>query len=195
MEVRRRRYSGKHNIKAENQFVTWEDVFKRPKFADVVIVTTPDNLHYGPAMIALEQGYDLLLEKPIAQSWQECNDILEQKRKCDRVVAVCHVLRYAPYFEKIKQVVDSGHFGRLISLQHFEPVEHVHMSHSYVRGNWRREDETNPMILAKSCHDMDILRWWIGRPCSMISSFGSLTWFTEQMRRKEAQNDVRMAVQ
>ena len=177
--IRRSRYSELHDIAEENQFITWEHVFEQPKFADVIIITTPDNLHYGPAMKALEMGYDLLLEKPIAQTWQECRDILDMQKKYDRIVAVCHVLRYAPYYQKVKEVIDSGHFGQIISMQHFEPVEHIHMAHSFVRGNWRRAEETNPMILAKSCHDMDIMRWWIGQPCTHINSFGHLTWFKE----------------
>ena len=175
--LRRQRYSEKHSIAPENQFVTWEDVFKRPKFADFIIVTTPDNLHYGPAMAALEMGYHLLLEKPIAQTWQECNDILQLQKKKKAIVAVCHVLRYAPYYRKVKEVIDSGVLGQLISIQHFEPIEREHMSHSFVRGNWRVAEDTNPIILAKSCHDLDMLRWWIGKKCTHINSFGSLSWF------------------
>jgi predicted dehydrogenase len=175
--LRNERYAQKHNIPAANRFTSWEHVFRRPKFADAVIITTPDDLHYGPAMQALAMGYDLLLEKPIAQSWAQCNDILQQATKHKRIVAVCHVLRYAPYYRKVKEIIDSGALGSLISIQHLEPIEHVHMSHSYVRGNWRREADTNPIILAKSCHDLDILRWWVGKPCHYISSFGSLKWF------------------
>jgi len=151
--LRNERYSKNHNIIDANRFVTWEHVFTRPKFADAVIITTPDGLHYGPAMKALEMGYDLLLEKPIAQSWKECNDILQQAKKYKRIVAVCHVLRYSPYYRKVKEVIDSGVLGSIVSVQHLEPIQHVHMSHSYVRGNWRREEDTNPIILAKSCED------------------------------------------
>ncbi len=178
--LRNERYAQKHQIIDANRFVTWEHVFTRPKFADAIIITTPDHLHYGPAMQALALGYDLLLEKPIAQSWRECNDILQQAKKHKRIVAVCHVLRYAPYYRKVKEVIDSGVLGSLISVQHLEPIQHVHMSHSYVRGNWRREKDTNPIILAKSCHDLDILRWWIGKSCHYISSFGSLKWFRQE---------------
>ncbi len=177
IELRRQRYAEKHNIAKENQFYTWEDVFKKPKFADFIIITTPDNLHYGPAMKALDMGYNLLLEKPIAQSWKECNDILQLQKNKKAIVAVCHVLRYAPYYRKIKEVLDSGVLGQLISVQHFEPIEREHMAHSFVRGNWRVSEATNPIILAKSCHDLDILRWWIGKKCTHISSFGSLKWF------------------
>jgi predicted dehydrogenase len=178
--LRNDRYAQKHQISEANRFVTWEHVFKRPKFADAVIITTPDHLHYGPAMQALALGYDLLLEKPIAQSWAECNDILQQARKYNRIVAVCHVLRYSPYYRKVKEVIDSGVLGSLTSIQHLEPIGHVHMSHSYVRGNWRREEDTNPIILAKSCHDLDILRWWVGKSCKYIHSFGSLKWFRSE---------------
>lgn len=180
IEIRNERFAKQHAIEDQHRFVTWEHVFEQPKFADAVIITTPDDLHYGPAMAALAMGYDLLLEKPIAQSWQECKEIFELAEKEERIVAVCHVLRYSPYYQKIKAVLESGLLGELVSMQHFEPIQHVHMSHSYVRGNWRREADTNPIILAKSCHDMDIMRWWIDRPCEYVSSFGSLKWFRKE---------------
>jgi predicted dehydrogenase len=131
-------------------------------------------------MGGLENGYDLLLEKPIAQRWSECRDILHLTQKKNRIVAICHVLRYAPYYRKIKELIDSKQLGEIVSIQHLEPVEHIHMSHSYVRGNWRNSKESNFMLLAKSCHDLDILRWWIGLPCKRVSSFGSLKHFTQK---------------
>lgn len=178
--LRQERFSKKHNIDDDKRFVTWEHVFEQEKFADAIIITTPDDLHHGPAMKALAMGYDLLLEKPIAQTWQECKEILSLAEANNRIVAVCHVLRYSPYYRKIKAILDSGVLGELVSIQHMEPIQHIHMSHSYVRGNWRVEAETNPIILAKSCHDLDILRWWIGQPCEYIASFGSLKWFKKE---------------
>lgn len=175
--IRQERFGDRHAIPADRRYVTWEHVFEQPKFADAVIITTPDHLHYGPAMQALAMGYDLLLEKPIAQRWEECKAILDLATANDRIVAVCHVLRYSPYYRKVKAVIDSGILGQVVSLQHLEPIQHVHMSHSFVRGNWRREADTNPIILAKSCHDLDMLRWWIGRSCERVASFGSLSWF------------------
>jgi hypothetical protein len=176
--LRNERYAQKHNIKPENRFVTWEDVFKKPKFADAIIITTPDNLHYGPCMKALEMGYDVLLEKPISPSEKECRNILDMTKRTGRIVAVCHVLRYAPYFVKLKEIMSSGVLGDIMSIQHLEPIEHIHMSHSYVRGNWHNSKATTPIILAKSCHDLDILRWLAGRPCKSIQAFGELSWFT-----------------
>lgn len=177
---RRERFSEKYNIPEEHQWVTWEHALQVPKFADAVIITMPDNLHYPAAMESLPLGYDLLLEKAIAQSWQECEDILIQTKKYNKIVAICHVLRYTPYFRKMKEVVESGRLGDVVSVQHLEPVEHIHMSHSFVRGNWRNSSESTPMILSKSCHDTDILRWVIGKSCKKVSSFGSLKHFREE---------------
>ena len=181
IEVRNERMAKKYEIPDENRFDTWEDVFDKPKFADVCIITTPDNLHYGPAMAALAKGYHLLLEKAIAQSWEECNEILDLATAKNRIVAVCHVLRYAPYFKQMHHVIHSGQIGEVVSVQHLEPVSNIHMSHSYVRGNWRNTKESNPMLLAKSCHDLDILRWLIGSSCKSVSSYGSLRHFRKEM--------------
>jgi Predicted dehydrogenases and related proteins len=178
--LRNQRYAQQHAIPEKNRFTTWEDVFKRPKFADAVIISTPDWLHYGPCMKALEMGYDVLLEKPISPSEQECRDILALAKKTGRIVAVCHVLRYAPYFVQLRQLIQSGAIGEVISFQHFEPIEHVHMTHSYVRGNWHNSKQTTPILLAKSCHDMDILRWIIDKPTKSISAFGNLKWFKKE---------------
>jgi predicted dehydrogenase len=178
--IRNERYAKKHNIVAENRFKTWEDVFKKPKFADAVIISTPDNLHYGPCMAALKMGYDVLLEKPISPSEQECRDILALAKKSGRIVAICHVLRYAPYFVRLRELMQSGAIGEVISIQHLEPISHVHMSHSYVRGNWHNSKETTPIIMAKSCHDLDILKWMLGKQSKSIQAFGDLKWFKEK---------------
>lgn len=171
------RYAKTHNIVAENRFNTWEDVFKRPKFADAVIISTPDDMHYEPCMKALEMGYDILLEKPIAPTEKECRDILALAKKQGRIVAVCHVLRYAPYFVKMKELIAKGAIGRVLSVQHLEPIEHTHMAHSYVRGNWHNSKNTTPILLAKSCHDLDIIKWVIDKPSKEIVAMGDLTWF------------------
>ncbi|MHC4941944.1 MAG: Gfo/Idh/MocA family protein [Planctomycetota bacterium] len=181
LPFRKERFGNLYQIPEEYRWETWEHALERPKFADAVIITTPDHLHYGPAMKALELGYDMILEKVIAQTWKECNDILELARARERIVAVCHVLRYTPYFRQLKHVIDSGRIGDVVSVDHLEPVGHIHMSHSFVRGPWRNAGESNPMILSKSCHDTDILRWLIGKSCRRISSFGKLSHFRPEM--------------
>jgi hypothetical protein len=178
--IRQERYARKHGIPDANRYPTWERVFERPKFADAIIITTPDDLHYGPCMEALRLGYDVLLEKPISPSERECREILARTRETGRIVAVCHVLRYAPYFVKMRELIQSDAIGQVVSVQHFEPIEAVHMAHSFVRGNWHSSTKTNPIILAKSSHDLDILRWMLGRESRSIQAFGDLTWFRSE---------------
>jgi len=178
--LRNERHSVRHNIPAENRFATWEEVLKKPKFADAVIISTPDNMHYEPCMKALEMGYDILLEKPIAPTERECRDILALAKKKNRIVGVCHVLRYAPYFVKMKELIAQNAIGEVISVQHFEPIEHTHMAHSYVRGNWHNSKNTTPIILAKSCHDLDIIKWVINKPAKEIFAMGDLKWFKRE---------------
>jgi predicted dehydrogenase len=180
IEVRRSRFAARYGIPPERQWVTWEHAFRQAKFADAVIITTPDALHYGPATKGLAAGYDMILEKPIAQTWQQCAEIMKLARRKKRIVAICHVLRYTPYFRKLKEVIDSGQLGTIVSVSHFEPVQHEHMAHSFVRGNWRNSRESNFMLLAKSCHDLDMLRWLIGKPCTSVASYGALSLFKKE---------------
>lgn len=176
-DIRRTQMASAYGIQEEHCFRDWSEVFRVPKFADAVIIATPDNMHYEPCMRALAMGYDVLLEKPIAQTERECRNILAQAKKYGRIVGVCHVLRYAPYFRALKRVLDEGRVGSVISLQHLEPVRFHHFAHSYVRGNWHSAEATTPLILAKACHDLDIIRWLLGKPCEQVSAFGHLTFF------------------
>lgn len=177
IDYRRESAASRHNLSSDVQFTTWEHVFQRPKFADVVVISTPDHLHYGPAMQALKMGYHLLLEKPIAQSWKECRDILRTAEKSGRIVAVCHVLRYAPFFVQLHEVIRSGMIGDVVSIQHLEPIYYLHFAHSFVRGPWHNAKDSNPSLIAKSCHDLDLIRWFTGVQCQHVSSFGSLKYF------------------
>ena len=177
LEYRCRKMADAHGVAPEHRFGDWSEVFKVPKFADAVVVSTPDDVHYAPCMKALEMGYDVLLEKPVSPTEKECKNILKQAHKYNKIVAVCHVLRYAPYFLALRQVVRSGAIGELVSVQHMEPIQYAHMAHSYVRGNWRNSKLSTPIILAKSCHDLDILRWIIDSPCKSIVADGSLHLF------------------
>jgi predicted dehydrogenase len=168
----------KHNVAPEMRFGHYREVFASgKKLADAVIICTPDDRHFEPCMKALELGYDVLLEKPMAQTEKECRAILAQSKKYNRIVGICHVLRYAPYFMALRHVLRSGAIGEIVSFQHMEPIQYAHMAHSYVRGNWRNSKETTPIILAKSCHDLDILRWMLDKPCKTIVADASLHLF------------------
>lgn len=178
--VRNGMFARKHAISAENRFYNWTDVFEREKFADAIIIATPDQLHAQPCLQALHLGYDVLLEKPIALTEQDCRMILQKAKSTGRIVGVCHVLRYAPYFRQLKEIISSGTIGNVVSVQHIEPIGYAHMAHSYVRGNWHNSKKTSPIVLAKSCHDTDILRWLIDEPIEDVQCFGGLRLFTKE---------------
>ena len=160
-------------------FSSWQEILDRPKLADIAIISTMDDEHYEPAMKAISLGYNLLLEKPVAPTPRQCADIVVAAQEKGVEVLVCHVLRYTPFYNRVKEIVLSGTIGDIVSVVGVEAVGNEHQSHSYVRGNWHSEAETTPMLLAKSCHDLDIIQWLVDKPCLKVSSFGSLTHFTE----------------
>lgn len=166
-----------HSLPDSACFESWEPILEKEKFADAVIIATMDRDHFAPAMAAIEKGYDLLLEKPISPSAEECRALRDAAQKKGVSVLICHVLRYTPFFRTVRKLIDSGRIGKVVNIQLTEPVGNVHQSHSFVRGNWGNSDRSSPMLLQKSCHDMDILQWLIGKKCLRVSSFGSLTHF------------------
>lgn len=159
-------------------YLSDEEFFARGKMADLLVVSTQDRDHYGHAMRALDIGYDLLLEKPIAESYEKCVDIYNKANANGRKVFVCHVLRYAPFFEEIKRRLDSGRYGKVSTINLTENVAYWHQAHSFVRGNWSVVEKATPMIIAKCCHDLDMLAWLIGKDCKAVSSFGGLDFYT-----------------
>lgn len=179
-EERRKRFAEQHGIPPERTFASWEELLDRPRLCRALLVCTQDDDHYAPTMKALDVGYDILLEKPMASDPKQALEMAQKAEQLGRVLTVCHTMRYSNYFRKLKEVVDSGVIGRLMSIQWTENVGYWHQAHSFVRGNWRRTDETSPMILAKCCHDMDMLQYLIGGECRQVSSFGSLSYFKEE---------------
>lgn len=159
-------------------FPGWKEILSKPKMADLALICTLDEMHYEPAMKAISLGYHLLLEKPVAQTPQQCADIALAAQEKGVSVLVCHVLRYTTFYNTIKKILLDGTIGEVMSSVMVEAVGNIHQSHSYVRGNWHSEQETTPMLLAKSCHDLDILQWLLDKPCKKVSSFGGLTYFT-----------------
>lgn len=177
---RRDKFRLLHGISEDRCFSSWKELLERPRMADAILICTQDSMHFEPGIKALEKGYHVLLEKPMATDPNECISIGEYALKFDRVFSICHVLRYTSFFSTLKKLVDQGRIGRLISIQHNENVGYWHQAHSFVRGNWRKPEESSPMILAKCCHDMDIMLWFAGTDCKKISSFGSLTHFIRE---------------
>lgn len=176
-EIRRINVAERFGLSSESCFADYADFFRNPVKADAVIVGTPENRHFEPCMMAIEAGYHVLLEKPIAQTLEECYAISEAARRKGVIVGVCHVLRYHPYFMKVKELVDSGELGSIISINHRASVGVDRTTHGFVRGMWRKEEVTNPMLISKCCHDIDFLLWLTQARCRKLSSFGSLRWF------------------
>ncbi len=183
---RRNSMAVKHDIPENRCFDSWESLLKQDKMADVAFICTQDAMHVEPAAAAMNKGYDLFLEKPIAPDEEGCRTLFREYQKHDRVVAVAHVLRYTPFFMTLKDLINKGVLGRICGIQHNENVGHIHYSHSFVRGNWRRRDESSPMILAKSCHDMDILLYLAGSDCLKLSSYGARNIFRPENRPEGA---------
>jgi predicted dehydrogenase len=177
---RRQKIVEMHGIPAEMQFERWEDLVARPKLADVIINTTMDRLHAPSAVPALQKGYHMLLEKPMATTLEDCVAIDRARRENNRIVSVCHSLRYHVVFTEVKRLLDSGAIGRLLCLDQMEAVEHIHQSHSFVRGNWANESRSTFMLMSKSCHDVDIIAYLVGKPCQRVSSFGDLSYFRKE---------------
>ena len=177
---KRAEFAKAYSIPEECCYESWEDILALPKFADVALITTNDDLHYEPTMRAIECGYDILLEKPVAQKAEECIAIANAAKKKGVRALVCHVLRYTPFYKTLKRIVDSGMIGEVMSVEQVEAIGNTHFAHSYVRGNWHDSGATTPIVLAKTCHDLDIIQWIVGKSCARVSSFGELTYFTEK---------------
>ncbi len=170
------RFGLEFNVPKENCF-TDDHAFLQAKRADVLVIATQDADHVRHATAALALGYDVLLEKPISPSREELEALLATQKKYGGRVLVCHVLRYAPAFVKLGELLRAGLIGELIAIKDLERVAFWHQAHSFVRGNWRSSEASAPMIMAKCCHDLDLIQHYAGARCKSLSSVGSLDHF------------------
>lgn len=177
LRERRNNFVNDFNVSPDAVFEDENDFFKE-KRADVLVIATMDRDHVRHALKGLELGYDILCEKPISDSEEECYELLKAQEKYGKKIMVCHVLRYAPAFTKVKELLNENAIGELVMIDDMEQVHYLHQAHSFVRGNWRNKEETSPMILQKCCHDLDLLQWYAGSECETISSIGDLRFFT-----------------
>ncbi|MFY9114283.1 MAG: Gfo/Idh/MocA family oxidoreductase [Dethiobacteria bacterium] len=166
-----------YRLPEEMLFSSEEEFFARGKLADYLFICTQDRLHHRMTMKALDLGYDILLEKPVATTLKDCIDIERRALELNRKVTVCHVLRYTAFYLKLKEVLEKNPIGKIISIEQVENVGFWHQAHSFVRGNWGNEERSNPMILSKCCHDLDILQWLAGSGCIKVWSNGELNYF------------------
>jgi predicted dehydrogenase len=178
--MRRAYFAMQHQIPPERQFETDKEILALPKMADACFLCTQDAQHFESAMQAIAQGYHLFLEKPMAIAPRDVTMIARQAKAFGVRVMIGHVLRYTGFFRTIRDRLEKGAIGELVTIQHNENVSYWHQAHSYVRGNWRNLTVASPMILAKSCHDLDLLIWLARSAPKFVSSFGSLTHFHAQ---------------
>lgn len=169
-----------HNIQEDYCFSGWEELLEQPKLADCILICTQDKMHYEPIVEAAKKGYHILCEKPVVVEKEELIEINKLALNYNKTLSICHVLRYSPFFGKIKALLENKVIGELVTIQHIESIGNWHMAHSFVRGNWRNKEESSPIILAKCCHDMDILLWLVNSKCVKVSSFGGLMHFKEE---------------
>ena len=167
-------------------FTNYQDFLAAKIEADIVAIATQDDDHKEHSIAMMKAGYDLLLEKPIANHEEDCMAIYKASKEYGRKVVVCHVLRYTPFYSMVKRIIDSGRLGEVITIHASENVGYYHQAHSFVRGPWRNKVQSSPMILAKCCHDMDILRYLMGEECLSVNSYGGLHYFTKENAPKGA---------
>ena len=164
----------------QNALFQSEDEFFQEKRADILLVATQDQDHVGHCLKGFALGYDIMTEKPLTDKKEECEALLAAQKKSGKKALVCHVLRYAPAFVKLRQLLDDGVIGRLVAIDALERVGSWHQAHSYVRGNWRSTKQAAPMILAKCCHDLDLLQYYAKSKCKSVCSIGDCTFFNAQ---------------
>jgi predicted dehydrogenase len=180
-----------HQIPAQYVWQDWRDLAAQPRLADAAIIATQDAMHLEPAIALARQGYSILLEKPMAPTESDCQEIVAAAKESGGIFAVCHVMRYTRYTQMLKALVDAGEIGEIVSVQHLEPVGYWHQAHSFVRGNWRNQQESSFMLLAKSCHDLDWIRYIVGERCLSVSSFGALKHFRREEKPAAAGDALR----
>ena len=183
---RRNEFAQQYGIPEENVFKSAEDFFEKPKMADAVMICTQDRQHFEQAKAAIEKGYTILMEKPISSDPRECLILEKMAQEKGVLIVVCHVLRYTRIFREIKKQLDSGIIGDVVSVVHTENIGYWHFAHSYVRGNWKSEETSAPMIVAKCCHDFDMLSYLLGSRCRTVTSFGDLKYFRKENAPKGA---------
>ena len=166
---------------------SWEEALDAGIRADAVIISLPDRLHCQATVKALEKGYHVLLEKPIGCTWEECLTIKAAQRAARRLVLTGYVLRFAPFYRKLREVVQSGVIGDLTSVHHLAAISYGKAAHAYCRGNWSVEAKGTGMLVNKCTHDFDLIEWWTkGRQCRRVSSFGSLFHWRSENRPEGA---------
>ena len=177
---KRERFQKRYKVASEMCFEDYKDFFKKGRLADAVIICTQDRMHTEPTLLAKKCGYHILLEKPIAPTLKEIKLLEKEFKGYDKIFMTGFVLRYTPFIKKIKEIINSGEIGEIITVSLNENEGFWHHSHSYVRGPWSNSRQSSPLIVAKSCHDMDLILYLVGAKCKYVSSYGSNSYFKKE---------------
>lgn len=184
--LKRKIYQDKYQLDPNQVFSNGKDLLNQNLDLDAVIIATPDKLHYEDTILALDKGYHVLLEKPISPNLEECKQIKEKAIEKNRKVILCHVLRYAPIYQKTKELIDQNVIGDIVLINQIEHIGYWHFAHSFVRGNWRNKEESAPIVLAKTCHDFDLILWFMNQKIQSVSSIGDLYHFNHKNKPEGA---------
>ena len=162
---------------------SWEEALAGGKPLDAAIIALPDRMHRDACLAALARGCHVLLEKPVGCTWRECLEIREAQRKSGRLVLAGYVLRYSPYYRKLRSLISSGAIGDLTSIHHLVSISYDKAAHAFCRGSWGREADGTGTLVQKCSHDFDLIDWWTGtRRCLKVSSFGALVHWRPENR-------------
>lgn len=186
IKARREKFANLHRIPSNRCYESWEDLLSQDKLANVAFICTQDQMHTEPTLLALEKGYHVLLEKPMAQTLENCIKIVKKVEETGRILGVGHVLRYTSFFSTIYKIIQKGLLGDIVNISHRENIMWYHYAHSFIRGPWSNVEKSSPMILAKCCHDLDLLFHMTGSLPKKISSFGNLYHFKPENAPKGA---------
>ena len=176
-DARRAAVAREHGLEPANVARDWRELLSRPRLADAAIVATSDTVHVEPALAAFAAGYHVLLEKPIAPDPADCLRVVEAAEATGRILQIGHVLRYAPFYVRVHELIAAGRIGRVLGIDMQENVAFWHYAHSYVRGKFRNRRIAAPIVLAKTCHDLDLMIWLAGAAPQRVASFGERTLF------------------
>jgi predicted dehydrogenase len=176
--LKREKFAGEFKLNKNSIFTGWEEMLASHVGIDAAIIATLDNQHTGPAMGCLRNGWHILMEKPLADTFEDCLQIVSLQKEMKRVVAVCHTLRFMEGYRKLKELLSSGVIGSLIHVEHMEAISNIRFAHNYVRGRWSQEKLNTFLLLHKCSHDIDFICWLFNEKCVSVSSFGSLIYFT-----------------
>ncbi|CAG0891734.1 unnamed protein product [Cyprideis torosa] len=188
-QIARRLMKEAYGLSDENVFYDWRALLDSSpvRLSDCVLICTLDAMHAEAAVAFARKGYHILVEKPMATTLKDCEEIVKACESAKVILAVCHVLRYYPPNRTLKEAIERGSIGDIVNIEHTEPVGFWHFAHSFVRGNWAKEAESSFSLLTKCCHDVDLLLYFMnGQKVKRVSSFGSLKHFRRENKPEGA---------